>query len=127
MGTTPITPTLYSDLDKKLPIVMLPVRVETRYFAAGTDVELRVRIFPSSAHVTTDRPSPDPVERDETITYWTTRHSEGDNAPATVAAFDRLTDLFGLARAQWLRRIFAPTVNADGSLAFPDVPVSPAS
>jgi hypothetical protein len=128
MSTTTVTPQLYSDLDKKLPIVMLPVRIETRYFAAGgTDVELRVRIFPSSVHVTTDRPMPDPVERDETVVYWTTRKSQGDAAAATDVAWQRLTGMFGDARAQWLRRILTPTVNANGTLTFPNITVTPPS
>ena len=63
-------PALYSELDVKLPIVMLPVRIETRYFDVNADlVELRVRIFPSQAHVTSARPGIDPAERDETIGY----------------------------------------------------------
>jgi hypothetical protein len=127
MGTTTVTPTLYHDLDAKLPIVMLPVRIETRYFAAGADLELRVRIFPSSAHVTTDRPSPDQVEHDETVAYWTVRETNGDTSPATVAAWQRITSMFGDARAQWLRRTLAPTKNADGSLTFPSVTVTPAT
>ena len=127
MATTAVTPQLYHELDGKLPIVMLPVRIETRYFAAGADLELRVRIFPSAAHVTTDRPSPDQVEHDETVAYWTVRESSGDNDPATAAAWQRMTSMFGDARAQWLRRTLTPTKNADGSLTFPSVTVTPAT
>ena len=127
MATTPVTPQLYNELDGKLPIVMLPVRIETRYFASGADLELRVRIFPSAAHVTTDRPSPDQVEHDETVAYWTVRETKGDNDPATDAAWQRMTSLFGNARAQWLRRTLTPTKNADGSLTFPSVTVTAAA
>jgi hypothetical protein len=128
MSTTIFTPQLYNELDKKLPIVMLPVRIETRYFAAGaTDVGLRVRIFPSNIHVTTDRPTPNPLERDETVAYWTTRKSQGDNATATNVAWQRLAGLFGDARAQWLRRTLTPAVSSDGTLTFPNVTVTPGS
>lgn len=127
MGTTTVTPQLYNELDSKLPIVMLPVRIETRYFAAGADLELRVRIFPSSAHVTTDRPSPDQVEHDETVAYWRVRETKGDGDPATDAAWQRMTSLFGDARAQWLRRTLSPAKNADGTLTFPSVTVTPAA
>jgi hypothetical protein len=127
MGTTTVTPQLYTELDGKLPIVLLPVRIETRYFAAGTDLELRVRIFPSGAHVTSDRPSPDQVEHDQTVAYWTVRESKGESDPATNAAWQRLSSMFGMARAEWLRRTLAPTKAADGTLSFPNVPVTPAS
>ena len=127
MGTTPVVPQLYKDLDGKLPIVMLPVRIETRYFVAGADLELRVRVFPSSAHVTTDRPSPDQVEHDETVAYWTCRETKGDHDPATDAAWQRMTSLFGDARAQWLRRTLRPTKNATGTLTFPAVAVTAAT
>ena len=127
MGATAVTPQLYHELDGKLPIAMLPVRIETRYFASGADLELRVRIFPSGAHVTTDRPSPDQVEHDETVAYWTVRDSKGDNDGETTAAWQRMTSMFGDARAQWLRRTLTPTKSADGTLKFPAVAVTPAA
>lgn len=127
MTTIAVTPQLYHELDGKLPIVMLPVRIETRYFSDGAALELRVRIFPSAAHVTTDRPSPDQVEHDETVAYWTVRETNGDNDPATMAAWQRMTSMFGDARAQWLRRTLTPTKNADGSLTFPNLTVTPAT
>ena len=127
MGATGVTAQLYHELDGKLPIAMLPVRIETRYFAAGADLELRVRIFPSGAHVTTDRPSPDQIEHDETVAYWTVREGKGENDPETVAAWQRVTSMFGDGRAQWLRRTLAPTKNADGTLTFPAVAVTPAT
>ena len=119
-------PPPYNELDVKLPIVMLPVRIETRYFEINSDlVELRVRIFPSQAHVTSARPGVDPAERDETMAYWRTRKTAGDTAAATDAAWQRMVQMFGDSRAQYLRRILAPTVDANGGLVFPNVPVNP--
>ncbi|MFZ4573787.1 MAG: hypothetical protein ACOYN0_05275 [Phycisphaerales bacterium] len=119
-------PSLYSELDARLPIVMLPVRLETRYFdAGGGQVELRVRVFPSGAHVTTDKPGVDPFERDQTVAYWSTRHEKGDQSAATDSAWQRLTRLFGAPRAQWLRLLLTPTVGPDGTLSFPAVPLNP--
>ena len=64
----PSAATPYAELDVGLPIVLLPVRLETRYFAVNADlVELRVRIFPSRLQVAVDRPGIDPIERDQTI------------------------------------------------------------
>ena len=96
-----------------------------RYFAVNADlVELRVRIFPSRLHVAVDRPGIDPIERDQTIAYWRTRHDAGDDATDTQSAWERLVQLFGDVRAQYLRRSLTPTVAANGSLTFPDVPVA---
>ncbi len=117
----------YAELEAALPIVMLPVRLETRYFDVDpATVELRVRIFPSVAHVTTTRSGVDPAERDETIAYWRTRRASGDDSAATNAAWRRMVQLFGDPRAQYLRRILTPT-GAGDALVFPDVPLNPVS
>ena len=117
----------YAELDAALPIVMLPTRLETRYFDVDpATVELRVRIFPSVAHVTTTRFGVDPAERDETIAYWRTRRASGDDSAATNAAWRRMVQLFGDPRAQYLRRILTPT-GAGAALVFPDVPLNPVS
>lgn len=113
----------YNELERDLPLVLLPVRLETRFFAAdATNVELRVRIFPAAAHVTTDRPGVNTAEQSETQAYWQTRHSTGDSSDQTKVAWTRLTGLFGDPRALWLQRTFTPTIAADGSLVFPSVP-----
>src|SRR5687767_9884712 len=116
----------YSELDVKLPIVMLPVRIETRYFEIDSEqVELRIRIFPSQAHVTAARPGIDPAERDETIAYWRIRKTTGDTSAATDAAWQKLLQMFGDARAQYLRRILTPSTDASGGLVFPIVAINP--
>src|SRR5215475_5224149 len=123
--TTP-PPVPYSELDVKLPMVMLPVRIETRYFEINADqVELRIRIFPSQAHVTAARPGIDPAERDETIAYWRTRKATGDTSAATDAAWQKLTQMFGDSRAQYLRRILTPSTDTSGGLVFPNVTINP--
>ena len=115
----------YTELDVGLPIVLLPVRVETRWFAVNADlVELRVRIFPLRLHTYVDRPGIDPLERDQTITYWRTRHTAGEDALDTETAWNRLVQMFGEVRAIYLRRLLTPTVVAGGSLTFADVPVA---
>jgi hypothetical protein len=127
MGTQLTNPQPYAELDITLPIVMLPVRLETRYFAVDAEnVELRVRIYPSAAHITTNRPTVDQTERDETVAYWTTRKSTGDASAETSTAWQHLTALFGLPRALWLRRILTPAADSAGALTFPTVPITPA-
>ena len=48
-------------LDGKVPIALLPVRLETSYNADATS--LRIRIFPDDVHVHTTRPRSPPPRR----------------------------------------------------------------
>ncbi len=115
----------FAELDAGLPVVMLPVRLETRYFAIDADhVELRLRIFPSRLHVTVDRPGIDPVERDQMMAYWRIRQTAGAGTPAERTAWQRVVELFGEPRGVFLRRTLTPTVGTDGSLSFPAVAVA---
>lgn len=108
-------------LDPALPLVMLPLRLETRYFAvSATDVELRVRFFPSAAHVTSDRSGVDPAERDETIAYWRQRRELGDEHPDVVRSWNQLTRQYGEPRMRYLRALLTPSPTMD----FPDVPLN---
>ncbi len=114
-------PVAIPPLDPAFPIVMLPLRLETRYFSVNADlVELRVRIFPSAAHVTSDRPGVDPVEHDETIGYWQLRRASGDDDPGVKEAWDRLIRQFGEPRMRYLRQLLTP----DTGMVFPDVAIN---
>ena len=47
----PIDPSLsFSALDRALPLALLPLRLEVRFWTASDPPELRVRIFPDAIH-----------------------------------------------------------------------------
>lgn len=117
------TAAAFAALDRAAPIALLPVRLETRWFAAAaaTELELRVRVYPDAIHLVRSAGGMQTFERDAAITYWQVRKVAGDDAPATATAWDRLASAVGEARARWLSDQLTPSRGADGAPVFPDV------
>ena len=61
-----------------VPVALLPVRLEARYFDGGQ--ELRVRIYPDQIHVDAHEPEPTAAERDAAMAYWRARFAAPDAA-----------------------------------------------
>lgn len=90
-------------LRRGAPVVLLPVRVETRYFARdASHYELRVRIFPDAVHVDDHQPLMSLDEYDAGHAYWQVRLAEGATSDATLTAWHRLCELVGEPRAAWI-------------------------
>jgi hypothetical protein len=114
---------VYRTLDRTTPIALLPVRLETRWFAAaGGRLELRARIYPDQIHVAPRRTGIDPMERDETIAFHRLGAERGPDDAATRDQRARLDAMFGAPRARWLVAALTPRREGD-RLVFPDVPV----
>lgn len=67
-----------SSLSGRLPVLMLPVRLETRFFDAGST--LKVRVFPDQVHVTAHDPALTDAELEGLSWYWTHRWPSPDAA-----------------------------------------------
>ena len=98
------------------PLALLPVRLETRFFAQPDgSSELRVRIYPDKIHLDSHEPQLTGDERDWGQHYWEQDWRAGSDAtaPATAraTAWQQLADRFGDARAAWIARTTTP-VNA---------------
>ena len=92
-----------------VPLVLLPVRLETRWFPMpnGTH-ELRVRVYPDKIHVDTHHPELTTNERTWGTQYWQQDWVAADDA-ARANAWSTLAGRFGAERAAWIARVLQPT------------------
>jgi len=95
------------------PVLLLPVRLETRFL----DGTLRVRIFPDQAHVTAHDPAVTADEEAGLRWYW--EHRWPDRSSDTLAdeAWDVLSGRFRPGRAGFLVRTYPPQNLAAGGPA----------
>ena len=103
-------------LNADRPLVLLPVRLETRFFGQ----ELRVRIFPDKIHVDTHEPelTADELEWGKHFhtVLWSAKTDE-----ERKAAWRQLADRYGAERSAWVVRQLTPTNPAE-RLATPPRP-----
>ena len=106
-----------------LPLVLLPVRLETRFFrlANGT-MELRVRVYPDKIHMDSHEPDLTPDEQTWGQHYWQQEWLAAADATARLAAWRQIADRFGAARAAWIVRLTTPTNPADRPAGIPAFP-----
>lgn len=100
----------FAALDPAVPLVLLPVRLETRF----RDDELVVRVYPDTVHVEDHEPELTEQELAAGRRYWETTWRGGPDGSATVdeaelAAWRELAGAIGDGRAAWVVRATAPT------------------
>jgi len=105
------------------PLVLFPVRLETRFFGQ----ELRVRVFPDKIHVDTHEPelTADEVEWGK---HFHTLLWNATTEEAQKNAWRQLADRYGAERASWIVRQLTPTNPAERPTKppkFPSPPVRP--
>ncbi|WP_119070896.1 hypothetical protein [Aggregatilinea lenta] len=120
--------TLFTALDGRTPLALLPARLETRFFDSAR--ELHIRIYPDQIHVDTHIPELTPAEIELGQWYWGVR--AGGDADQTRGAWLELGRRMDAPRAAWVVRSLTPTnIAEDGTLppgtvpAFPDVEQRP--
>ncbi|AHG92725.1 hypothetical protein J421_5190 (plasmid) [Gemmatirosa kalamazoonensis] len=113
--------------DDGLPILLLPLRVETRWSVDAS--ELWVRVYPDDVAITTHERLLTDAEVTHGRAYWTAyRAARTDDGRA--AAWRALADRFGANRASWVALETRPTnwdlaaSDASVALEFPDVPLT---
>ncbi|HEU4693843.1 MAG TPA: hypothetical protein VFS23_36010, partial [Vicinamibacterales bacterium] len=100
-------------VDTKHPLLLLPLRLETRFQAAqsGRGPELRVRIYPDDVHVDTHEPGLTEEEERWGRHFWEQHGGVTAGAARTDRqrqAWQQLVDRFSAPRAAWIARVLDP-------------------
>ncbi|GAA4368105.1 hypothetical protein GCM10023088_16690 [Actinomadura verrucosospora] len=103
-------------LSDDFPVLLGPVRVETRF----TATELLVRIFPDEWCTDKFEPKPTRAEIAAVDAYWTAHWRTGGNAVAEQAAWQELVARVPGGRAGWLLRTRTPANLADRPVTVPE-------
>ena len=118
---------LFNKLDGKIPIALLPSRLETRFDSQvnkrGRTRRLRIRIYPDQIHIDAHSPGLSPAEIELGEQYWQLR--KAGTADAIQAAWERLAQALSPTRAAWIVQALTP-INfdkRDADLVFPKVSV----
>jgi len=101
------------------PLVLFPVRLETRFGSDGGETTLRVRIYPDEIHVDDLVRGLTADEITAGTTYWTAAWAD----PVPEAAWTNLVAAVGGERAEWVAHASTPTNIGDrGSSTAPSFP-----
>ena len=103
------------DASETEPLVLLPVRLETRFGKSGTKTTLRVRIYPDEIHVDSLVRGLGDLETDAGRAYWTAVWVD----PAPEGAWEALVAKVSPDRAEWVAHVCTPTNLADRGSATP--------
>src|SRR5690606_29638878 len=101
-----------SALDGRIPVALLPVRIETRF--GGDRKSLQIRIFPDQIHLDAHEPELTDDERTAGEWYWQQRWPDLESAEAAQVAWQKLTERFRPGRARYVVDLLHPT-NADAA------------
>jgi predicted nucleic acid-binding Zn-ribbon protein len=125
-----LTPqTLIEQWNDATPIMLLPLRLETRFKETDSGEQLWVRVFPDEVAVTTHEKILTDRERDFGVAYWKSLRGATDE-DKRKDAWRALADKFGANRAAWVAlqtrplNWSAPPPASDDDLQFPDIKVT---
>ncbi|HTE44553.1 MAG TPA: hypothetical protein VK636_04850 [Gemmatimonadaceae bacterium] len=105
-----------------VPIALLPVRLEARFFNGGN--ELRVRIYPDQIHINAHESELSPAEANAGVAYWRERFASPDVKTRTTTPWATLCAAATPQRAAWIIRVLMPTNVAQiGKTTTPVFPV----
>ena len=115
------------------PLVLLPIRLETRFQSSGGATDLLVRVYPDDLHVDTHEPELTAEEDRWGRNYWEQTWRGGASDTAERQAWTQIADAFTPERAAWIVRALEPTNPAarpqapvDADAALPTAPAFPA-
>jgi hypothetical protein len=107
-------------LDGAFPIVLLPVRIETRFVGDAGQRALLVRVYPDDLHVDAHEPELTLNEFDAARRYWDRVWHAGGNRDTERAAFVELARTLEPRRAAWVAHVTAPDLTTRPATPTPD-------
>ncbi len=96
----------FTQLHTSLPLVLLPVRLETRFATSGNAQELWIRVYPDEIHADSHEPELTDKEIAAGQAYWSAVWSD-DAAAGT--AWKVLLQTVPTPRAAWVAQVMTPT------------------
>ena len=91
------------------PLVLLPIRLETRFQSSDGATDLLVRVYPDDLHVDTHEPELTAEEDRWGRNYWEQTWRGGASDTAERQAWTQIADAFTPERAAWIVRALEPT------------------
>jgi hypothetical protein len=96
--------------DAGLPLVLLPVRIETAYLPGAAGTDLVVRIYPDDIHVDSHEPELTSAELAAGAAYWKAVWGAGPNQGRLDAAWKIILGRLKPSRAAWAVHVLTPSV-----------------
>ncbi|MDQ6830119.1 MAG: hypothetical protein M3081_14780, partial [Gemmatimonadota bacterium] len=105
---------IVGEFSDRHPIVLLPVRIETKFARVGQGTELHVRIFPDDISVAVPPSAVSDGERAAGQNYWAARANPADAGRNAVyqGAWTSLATAYGAYRASYIVRVTNPDAPA---------------
>src|SRR4026208_1565627 len=91
------------------PILMLPVRLETRFSPRNDGgADLRIRVYPDKVHIDTHEPELTEAEITWGKHFWDQTWRAANDPEARRIAWRQLVERFDANRAAWIARTLTP-------------------
>ncbi|MDR8391885.1 hypothetical protein NC796_12070 [Aliifodinibius sp. S!AR15-10] len=122
-----------SELDAQIPVLLLPVRLETRFVDTDVGSELWIRIYPDDIHIHSFEPMLTDAEWEAGTAYWRlllkANREEGEaKEEIKKEEWTKLNEKLGVQRSLWVTKQTTPQnwepdlAVEDDALEFPEHP-----
>jgi hypothetical protein len=96
--------------DAALPLVLLPVRIETAYLPSAGGTNLAIRVYPDDIHVDAHEPELTDAELAAGTSYWKSVWGAGSNTTRLDAAWSAILGRLKPPRAAWAVQVLTHAV-----------------